>query len=118
MVQPVLYSALLILSVLCGSTIAADQGQITQASRNVFLEEPDVILYTNNMSFKPGKLDKHGDRYLFEYAVAADYSDTLIALEAITQDTKEKLTVTEVEGPLRSNVLDTVSYNSTDFIWF
>lgn len=26
--------------------------------------------------------------------------------------------MTEVDGPLRSNVLENVSYNSTDFIWF
>ena len=89
-----------------------------QASRNIFLSEPDVTLYTNNIIFKPGKQDRHGGRYIFEYVVAADYSDTLIALEAITQDTKEKLKVTEVDGPLNSSVLDNVSYNSTDFVWF
>ena len=84
MVQPVLYSALLILSILSALVSAADQGVITQASRNCFLSEPDVTLYTNNIVFKPGKLDRHGNRYIFEYVVAADYSDTLVALEAIT----------------------------------
>jgi len=55
---------------------------------------------------------------LFEYVIAADYSNTLVALEVITQDTKEKLTITEVEGPLQSGALDKHSYNTTDFLWF
>ena len=62
-------------------------------------------MYTNNLVFLPGSTDKRGDKTIFEYVVAEDYSDTLIALEAITQDTKEKLTVTRGDGPLRESIL-------------
>ena len=75
-------------------------------------------MYTNNLVFLPGSADKRGDKTIFEYVVAEDYSDTLIALEAITQDTKEKLTVTRVDGPLRESSLQQSGYNSIDFMWF
>ena len=52
------------------------------ASRSVFLNEPDVTLITNMIVFSPESSDKSG-KAIFEYVVAADYADTLIAIEAV-----------------------------------
>lgn len=77
-----------------------ETGVIEQAGRNVFLSEPDTTLYVNNLKFIPGATSKVGKKTIFEYVVAADYADTLVAIEVITQDTKEKLKVAQVKGPI------------------
>jgi len=73
-----------LIAMLSKSALAAKAGQIIQASRNVFLAEPDITLYTNNLLFKPGSQDSKDGKTIFEYVIATDYADTLIALEAIT----------------------------------
>ncbi len=51
-----------------------------------------------------------------EYVVAADYDDTLVAIEAKAADTKYSLPLERVEGPLGET--DLKGYNTTDFIWY
>ncbi len=86
------------------------------ASRNIFLNEPDATLFTNLIVFAPGSANKVGDKTIFEYVVAADYADTLIAIQAENEETHEMLAVTKVEGPL--SPMDHAKYNETDFIWY
>jgi len=61
---------------------SSSSGVIQMASRSVFLNEPDVTLITNMIVFSPESSDKSG-KAIFEYVVAADYADTLIAIEAV-----------------------------------
>ena len=95
-----------------------EAGVIEQAGRNVYLSEPDTTLFVNNLKFIPGSSSKVGKKTIFEYVVAADYADTLIAVDCITQDTKEKLVITRVDGPRSRSVLESSSFNETDFLWF
>ena len=106
-------------SLLSQTTLAgggAERGTILDVKRMVQLLEPDVITSTNLIKFKPGRADRVGERTVFEYIVAADYDDTLVAVDAISYGTHYSLQVQEVAGPLVSGSLG--GYNSTDFLWF
>ena len=59
---------------------AGENGKIEMAGRNIFLNEPDATLFTNLIVFAPGSANKVGGKTIFEYVVAADYADTLIAI--------------------------------------
>lgn len=61
---------------------SSSSGVIQMSSRSVFLNEPDVTLINNIIVFSPDSSDKSG-KTIFEYVVAADYADTLIAIEAV-----------------------------------
>ena len=65
----------------------------------------------------PGPDNWVGSRTIFEYVVAVDYADTLIALEAFNSDTRYQLNVTRSEMPI-SESASAGKYNSTDFLWF
>ena len=107
------------LAMLCAATLARDSGVIAQATRKVYLSEPDITLFSSLLRFRPGQENRLANgKIVFEYVVAVDYADTLIAMEAITQDTKEKLSITAVDGPLNYASLQLSGYNQTDFLWF
>ena len=69
------------------------------------------------ITFIPDEADRNGKNTIFEYVVAEDYENTLVALEAINADTKYQLNVTKTDSPRYFNE-DMVQYNSTDFLWF
>jgi len=94
-----------------------NDGVITFHSREVLMTEPDVVHFENRFQFSPGKSNQHGRKTIFEYIVAADYADTLVALDVINQDTKYNMNVTRSNYPLDFNENES-QYNSTDFIWF
>ena len=50
-------------------------GVITNVRRQVEMLEPDVVVFTNEITYKP-----HQDISTFQYAVAADYENTLVDL--------------------------------------
>jgi len=83
----------------------------------VELTEPDVVIFTNHLSFKPGSTNVHNRRTIFEYVVASDYADTLMDLVAFDGDTKYQVAVAKAREPM---VVDQAyaGYNSTDFLWF
>ena len=59
------------------------QGVINECKRSLALLEPDVVIYTNDITFTPGKEDRLADgRVMFEYVVAEDYRDTIALIEA------------------------------------
>ena len=65
------------------SSATRREGQVKEAKRSVALLEPEVVIYTNEIIFKPGKEDKLPDgRIMFEYVVAEDYSETIALIEA------------------------------------
>ena len=107
---------LLLMASMSVKAAAAENGVIEMASRNIFLNEPDATLFTNLVIFTPGSANKVNGKTIFEYVVAADYADTLIAMKAINSDTKEKLTVTKMQGPL--SPMNHPKYNETDFLWY
>lgn len=78
--------------------------------------EPDVVIYTNDISFKPS-LPKNANTY-FEYIAAVDYENTLVDLvikDATRMD--EPLKIERLEGSkLFHKSLTT--YNETDFNWY
>ena len=45
--------------------------------------EPDVVTFVNMITFIPDEADREGKTTIFEYVVAEDYENTLVALEAI-----------------------------------
>ena len=70
------------------------------------------------MNFSPGRVNKVGDRTYMEYVVAADYDDTLVAIEAKNAETKYQLQIERVDGPLSRADTDMQGYNTTDFLWY
>ena len=59
------------------------EGIIKESKRNLGLLEPDVVIISNEILFKPGKEDRLPDgRVMFDYVVAEDYIDTLALIEA------------------------------------
>jgi hypothetical protein len=78
--------------------------------------EPDVVIYTNDISFKPDERSlKQG---FFEYIVAEDYRDTLVDLvffDARKMD--EPLTIEKADGSKLYSRTAT-RYNETDFMWY
>ena len=43
--------------------------------------EPDVVIYTNDISFVPEREYQSGSKTVFQYVVAVDYQDTLVSIE-------------------------------------
>ena len=81
------------------------------------MQEPDVVTFVNMITFSPDDADRDGKNTIFEYVVAEDYENTLVALEAINADTKYQLNVTKTDSPRYFNE-DEIQYNATDFLWF
>ena len=63
------------------------------------MQEPDVVSFVNTITFSPNEADRDGKNTIFEYVVAEDYENTLVALEAINADTKYQLNVTQTDAP-------------------
>lgn len=93
----------------------ASSGLITNSKRTLHMLEPDVIIYTNDISFKP---DAKLSQNYFEYVVAEDYKNTLVDLTVFA--------VSNVDEPLHFEKLDSsklyskslARFNETDFIWY
>ena len=56
-------------------------GVIKNCKRSLALLEPDVVIYTNDIDFKPDQQDEAGHKIVFQYVVAVDYEDTLVSIE-------------------------------------
>ena len=62
---------------------AGRDGVVKEMKRSLALLEPDVVIYTTEIAFKPGKDDELPDgRVIFEYVVAEDYRETIALVEA------------------------------------
>jgi hypothetical protein len=80
--------------------------------------EPDVIIYTNEITFRPDDSLKGKDVF-YEYIVAEDYRDTLVDLVFFDgRSMREPLTgFTKMESSSLYSP-DVTSYNQTDFMWW
>ena len=71
---------------LSGVQAGLRDGYIKECKRSLALLEPDVVIYTNDIVFVPGKEDEMDDgRVIFEYAVAEDYREAIALIEATDQ---------------------------------
>lgn len=68
--------ALLALATCVLSKPSASSGTVKNSKRTLHMLEPDVIIYNNEITFRP---DAKGTVF-FEYVVAEDYRDTLVDL--------------------------------------
>jgi len=94
------------------------QGVIKNCKRSLALLEPDVVIYTNDIDFKPDQDYMSGQKTIFQYIVAIDYEDTLVSIE-VKDATALHQSVSSVrrEGAISFDNHST-KYNETDFIWF
>ena len=70
------------ISLLVGAARVNHGGVIKNCKRSLALLEPDVVVYTNDIDFKPDKEYQSGEKTIFQYIVAVDYEDTLVSIEA------------------------------------
>jgi len=74
--------------------------------------EPDVTVFTNEISYRPKE-----NQSTFQYAVAADYENTLVELLVRDQIKFDGyLIARRVETP--DYVADVYAKNLTDYLWF
>ena len=78
--------------------------------------EPDVIIYTNDLTFKP-EVTINQKQVFLEYIVAEDYKNTLVDL--VVRDLTRMDEPMEIESITSSKLFDRNShYNETDFMWY
>ena len=79
--------------------------------------EPDVVIYTNEISFKPDERAANKPAF-FEYVVAEDYRTTLVDL--VFHDARKMDEPLPVEKADSSKLYSRAAtpYNETDFMWF
>ena len=113
----IICALLLGLTALVSGQSGVDNGTIIRSLRTVSLTEPDLVLFTNQLVWKPSARNVHGRKTIFEYVVASDYQDTLMDIEAFDGNTNYPLEVIQVDQPLSFDP-HASGYNSTEFIWF
>ena len=114
MINPIFAIFALILAV---GAVDTERGVILEAAREVNLSEPDVVIFSNFIAFKPGTGSWVNGRLIFEYVVAADYEQTLVELSAFDSATKYRIAVERAAGPLAYSER-MQNFNSTDYLWF
>ena len=57
----------------------APRGVIKNCKRTLHMLEPDVVIYTNDLTFKP-EVTTNQKQVFLEYIVAEDYKNTLVDL--------------------------------------
>ena len=71
--------AILSLAACALSKVSSSAGVVKNSKRTLHMLEPDVIIYTNEITFRPDERNKGKDVF-FEYIVAEDYRNTLVDL--------------------------------------
>lgn len=95
---------------------AQSAGIIKNCKRTLHMLEPDVIIYTNDLTFKP-EVTINQKQVFLEYIVAEDYKNTLVDL--VVRDLTRMDEPMEIESITSSKLFDRNShYNETDFMWY
>ena len=95
------------------------EGYIKECRRSLALLEPDVVIYTNEIVFVPGKEDSLPDgRVIFEYALAEDYKDTIALIEA--QDPSRQGSKLKIERSDKSVAFKSqdTTHKESEFLWY
>ena len=109
---------LTLISSIAGAARVNQSGVIKNCKRSLALLEPDVVIYTNDIDFKPDEEYSSGQKTVFQYVVAADYEDTLVSIEARDATTlQQPISTQRLERAIYFDEKAT-EYNETDFIWF
>ncbi len=74
-----------------GLVVSAMAGYVKQVDRSVNLSERDLVIITSDIKFIPS------DDKIFTYAVANDYSDTLVSVMARDSLRDVELTIKRVQ---------------------
>ena len=99
--------------------ILESAGVIKNCKRALHMLEPDVIIYTNDITFEPHESRQNDDNdVFFEYIVATDYEDTLV--DIVVRD------ATRMDDPLYKESMETSQlynaktnkYDEDDFMWY
>jgi len=94
-------------------------GVIKNCKRSLHMLEPDVIIYTNDITFAPDASRENDDNEVyFEYIVASDYEDTLV--DIVIRD------ATRMDDPLYKEVQEgsdlynpkMTKFEEDDFMWY
>ena len=98
---------------------AGRDGVVKEMKRSLALLEPDVVIYTTEIAFKPGKDDELPDgRVIFEYVVAEDYRETIALVEAQDRTRQSaKLPTQRSDKSLKFYQEDT-THSEDEFLWY
>lgn len=101
-------------SLLATALSHASSGTILDCKRTLHMLEPDVVIYTNEIKFKPSD----SKNTYFEYIVAEDYRHNLVDLIMFdTRKMNEPHHAEKIESSqLYSKSLTT--FNQTDYLWY
>jgi len=90
------------------AALAGTKGVIEDCKRSLAMLEPDVVIYTNQITFMVDQDDiKNDEKVTFDYIVATDYKETLISVEA-----------REFSSKAFQNTLEISKHQTEEYFWF